>query len=63
MGSFSAAIGKQFIMEKHPSPTSAGDFFGEEGIISGLRFKVSLFSFESMSTSRLPSDDCDVIVV
>ena len=61
MGSLSAAIGKQFNIEKQAS--LVGDFFGEIGIIPGLRFKVSLFSLESISTSILPSDDCDVIVV
>lgn len=28
--------------------------------MSPLKFDVSLFSFESTSTSRLSSDDCDV---
>lgn len=54
----SAASGEQFILfEKHfPSLMSAGDFFGETGSASELRFDVSRFSFES----RLSSDDCDV---
>lgn len=64
--SLSAAIGKQFIMfEKHfPSPISAEDFFGETATISAFMFDVSLFSLESISTSRLElsSDDCDVEV-
>lgn len=62
MISLSAAIGKQFNMfEKHfPSAISVGDFFGDDEIISGVRFDVSLFSLESISTSRLSSDDCDV---
>lgn len=60
--SLSAAIGKQFKMfEKHfPSPMSGEDFLGEVETASSLRFDVSLFSLESISTSRLSSDDCDV---
>lgn len=64
MTSLSAAIGKQFIMlEKHfPSLISAGDFFGETGTTSALaKFDVSLFSLESMKTSRLSSEDCEVV--
>lgn len=51
------------MVEKHfPSPISVGDFFGDAWIVSVAvaTFDVSLFSFESTSTSRLSSDDCDV---
>lgn len=41
---------------------STGDFFGDTGTISAVKFNVSLFSLESISTSRLePSlESCDV---
>lgn len=49
------------MFEKHfPSPMSGEDFLGEVETASSLRFDVSLFSLESISTSRLSSDDCDV---